>query len=540
MANQTDYNKFFQGLYNVSGFDGSIESDFLKLGQVPDDRKSNLIDYNLKGFDDYRVALQNYLKAVYPLDYNNFASSDLGQMLVEMFAYMASVVTLRADMTANEMYIDTVKDENNLKRLLQLIGVSMKGPTASRASASLTIPANVTLGGDDVIISEAQRRINITNQRSGTPLTYTICQQKANGTLDLFTQDLSVTNADFTDNVNTSLLLLEGALQAQSGKFNTADIRQTITITEGPIIEGSIGVSSTENDGTEYNEISNLFVASGGGQPVFQKQYIDGFGAVLEFGDGVRGRLPTPGATYIVTYRQGGGVNGDIVRGNVNQNIAVRVGSQSVQGVLTNITKGTGGHAAETVEHAKRYAPYFFRTQYRAVTGEDYNALANSFVGNTGVTAKAMASLRKNGAAANTIDLFILAKASNNQLERASIAFKKEMLDYFKSYKMLTDEIVISDGVVRTLDIVATLFIDKSQRAFADNIKAKAANRLVEYFNIDNVAFGQKISIADITNFMLEVPEIRFFNVDNLPADVFLNFNEIAQINNFEFTIEFV
>ena len=146
MANQLDFSKFFQGLYNVSGFDGSIESDFLKLGQVPDDRKQNLIDYNLKGFDDYRIALQNYLKAVYPLDYNNFSSSDLGQMLVEMFAYMASVLTLRADMTANEMYIDTVKDENNLKRLLQLIGVSMKGPTASRASASLTLPPQVTLG----------------------------------------------------------------------------------------------------------------------------------------------------------------------------------------------------------------------------------------------------------------------------------------------------------------------------------------------------------------------------------------------------------
>ena len=48
MANQTDFSKFFQGVYNVSGFDGSIESDFLKLGQIPDDRKSNLIDYNLK------------------------------------------------------------------------------------------------------------------------------------------------------------------------------------------------------------------------------------------------------------------------------------------------------------------------------------------------------------------------------------------------------------------------------------------------------------------------------------------------------------
>ena len=34
MANQTDFSKFFQGVYNVSGFDGSIESDFLKLGQI--------------------------------------------------------------------------------------------------------------------------------------------------------------------------------------------------------------------------------------------------------------------------------------------------------------------------------------------------------------------------------------------------------------------------------------------------------------------------------------------------------------------------
>jgi len=539
MANQTDFSKFFQGVYNVSGFDGSIESDFLKLGQIPDDRKSNLIDYNLKGFDDYRVALQNYLKAVYPLDYNNFASSDLGQMMVEMFAYMGSVLTLRADMTANEMYVDTVKDENNLKRLLQLIGVSMKGPTASRANASLTLPSNIALSmGGNVIISESQRRINIVNQRSGTPLTYTICQQQTNGELDLFTQDLSIPNSDFTARVNDSLLLLEGSLQVKSGQFNAADSRQTITIQDGPIIEGSIGVSSSE--GIYYNEISNLFVASGGGDPVFQKQYTDGFGAVLEFGDGVRGRLPNPGATYIVTYRQGGGVNGDIVRGNVNQNVTVRIGGITANATITNTTKGTGGQAAETVEHAKRYAPYFFRTQYRAVTGEDYNALANSFVGNTGVTAKAMASLRKNGAAANVIDLFILSKASSNQLERASIAFKKEMLDYFKSYKMLTDEVVISDGVIRTLDIVATIFIDKSNRANADSIKAKAANKLVEYFNVDNMAFGQKLSIASVTNFMLEVPEIRFFNIDNLPADIFLNFNEIAQLNNFEFTIEFV
>ena len=542
MANNTDYSRYFQGLYNISGFDGTIESDFLKLGQVPDDRKSDLIDYNINGFDQYRTALQNYLKSVYPLDYNNFAASDLGQMLVEMFAYMSSVIALRADMTANEMYIDTVKNEDNLKRLLQLIGVSMKGPTASKATGLLTLPTNVTFD-TQVVINKADRSVGVINQRSNVPLTYTITKQQDDGTLDLFTEDLSLVAADFNGQVASGLFLVEGEFNSANGTFRGGvRTRQTFEITDGPVIEGSIGVSSTEGPtGTQYNEITSLFLASGGTQTVFEKTYTGGFGCVLTFGDGVRGRLPTPGTSFVVTYRTGGGGNGNIARGTLNTTIkCFNNGVTPVDATLSNTTKGSGGTAAESVAHAKRYAPYFFRTQYRAVTGEDYNVLANSFVGTGGTTAKAMASLRTNGAAANVIDLFVLSKASDTQLERASVAMKKELLDYFQNYKMLTDDIVISDGVVRTLDLVATLFIDKSNKRFIESIQQKAADKLLEFFNVDNLAFGQKISMADVNNFMLTVPEIRFFKVDNLPEDIFVNFNEIVQLNNFEFSTELV
>ena len=538
-----NYGRFFEGLYNVSGFDGTIESDFLKLAVVPENKKADLIDYNLKGFDDYRLALQNYLKAVYPLDYNNFASSDLGQMLIELFAYQASVLALRADMTANEMYIDTVKNEDNLKRLLQLIGVRMKGPTASKATGRLDLPEDAT-AGTSIVIQDNARTLDITNQRTGTPLTYTIYRQRSNGDLNLWEKDMTLPWSDVVLEGGissvTTLLLLEGVKASTGGTFPAGARKQTITLTDGPIIEGSIGVSSNEGAGVLYNEISNLFIASGGGQPVFEKQYTGGFGATLTFGDGVRGRMPQPGATYVVTYRTGGGVNGDIVRGNLNKQVGVLQGATTVQATVTNTTKGSGGNAAESVAHAKQYAPYFFRTQYRAVTGEDYNTLANSFTGRSGQTAKAMVSLRKNGAAANVIDLFLLTKASPLQLERASVAFKKELLDYFQNYKMLTDEVVISDGVVRTLDLVCTIFLDKSNRRIADNIKQKAANALTNYFNVDNMNFGVKLSIADLTNHMLTVPEVRFFNVDNIEKDVFVNFNEIVQLNNFEFNIELV
>lgn len=542
-----DYSRFFQGLYNTSGFDGTIESDFLKLGQIPDDRKPDLIDYNLNGFNDYRTALQNYLRAVYPLDYNNFAASDLGQMMLEMFAYMGTTLTLRADMTANEMYIDTVKDRGNLGRLLELIGVAMKGPTASKATGKLTLP--ITYSEIDtengIIITENNRRVQIINQRSGTPLTYSIMRQQPDGTLDVFGKDLTIPQAEFVgglteDAYSPTLMLLEGITQSQAGSFGQDANRQTIRITNGPVIEGSIGVSSTENAGTYYNEISNLYVASGGNTPVFEKKYNQDMTATLFFGDGVRGRMPTPGATYIVTYRTGGGVNGDIVRGSINAPVTVLNGVSNITATIENTTKGSGGTAAESVAHAKRYAPYFFRTQYRAVTGEDYNALANSFVGVAGKTAKAMASLRKNGAAANVIDLFVLAKASETQLERASVAYKKELLDYFQNYKMLTDDIVVSDGVIRTLDLVATLYIDTSNRRNADNIKQKAASELLRYFNVDNMEFGQVLSLADLNNFMLQVPEVRFFKINNIDSDIYLNFNEIIQLNNFEFNVELV
>ena len=542
MPTNNNYSRYFEGLYNISGFDGTIESDFLKLGQVPDDRKSDLIDYNVNGFDQYRTALQNYLKSVYPLDYNNFAASDLGQMLVEMFAYMSSVIALRADMTANEMYIDTVKNEDNLKRLLQLIGVSMKGPTSSKATGLLTLPADVTFD-TQVVINKADRSVGVINQRSNIPLTYTITKQQADGTLDLFTEDLSLASSDFNGQVASGLFLVEGEFNSANGTFRGgARTRQTFEITDGPVIEGSIGVSSTEGPtGTQYNEITSLFLASGGTQTVFEKTYTGGFGCVLTFGDGVRGRLPTPGTSFVVTYRTGGGGNGNIARGTLNTTIkCFNNGVTPVDATLSNTTKGSGGTAAESVAHAKRYAPYFFRTQYRAVTGEDYNVLANSFVGTGGSTAKAMASLRTNGAAANVIDLFVLSKASDTQLERASVAMKKELLDYFQNYKMLTDDIVISDGVVRTLDLVATLFIDKSNKRFIESIQQKAADKLLEFFNVDNLGFGQKISMADVNNFMLTVPEIRFFKVDNLPEDIFVNFNEIVQLNNFEFSTELV
>lgn len=533
------FSKFFKGgLINTSGFDGTIESDFLKLGAIPNNQRENLIDYSLAGFNDYKNALQDYLKAVYPLDYNNFAASDLGQMLLELFAYMGSVVTLKTDMTANEMYLDTVKSPNNLRRLMQLIGVSMKGPTSSKATGKITLSTAAT---STITINEGDRLFSVQNNRDSGTITFTLYKQANDGSLDLSEGDLTLALSDSDGSaglIYDNLFLLEGVRRTQTGTFSPVSDTQKIRITEPSIIEGSLSVSSAE--GVVYNEISNLFLASGAGENVFEKTYLSDYGVVLTFGDGLRGSRPAPNTPYIVSYRSGGGTRGNVAKGLVSRGITAFQGVTQLNGTVENTTKASGGNEAESVEHAKKYAPHIFRTQYRAVTGEDYTALSNNFIGTAGLTAKALAAVRKNGAAANVIDIYVLSKASNLQLERASVAFKKEMLDYFAKYKMLTDEVVINDGVVRTLDIVGTVFVDSSKKAFVETIKQKVANKLTNYFNVDNREFGQTLSIADVTSSILTLPEVRFFKLDNIDSDIYINFNEIIQLNNFELNVEFV
>ena len=541
----TTLDEFFRGLYNVSGFDGTINSDFAKLGVIPDNKKADLIDYSLSDFDEYRTAFRDYLKAVFPTDYNNFATSDLGQMMLELFAYMAAQLSLKADMTANEMYLPTVKDTGNLNKLLRLIGVSMKGPTASKATGELTTNGQDFTGDTTVIIPQNSRGFSVPNSRDSGNLVYTLYKQNANGSLALDGGDLEISLSDSVGGTGAlwnDLILLEGSLGVKSGQFATGQSIQRVVIDDTSIIEGSMSVSSNEGGGTIYNEISKLYLASGSTQAVFEKDYNSDYGATITFGDGVKGSLPSPNSRFIVTYRKGGGTRGNVGRSAIKNSLTLKGKTtlNAYPATVENTTIGTGGFDAETVEHAKKYAPYFFRTQYRAVTGEDYAALASTFVGNAGQTAKAIAAVRKNGASANMLDVYVLAKASDMQLERASIAFKNELLEFYNRYKMLTDEITIVDGVIRTVDLVCTVFVDKHRERYEEQIKQRMAGELKKYFHVDNREFGQVLSLSKLQNHMLQVPEVRYFQLDNIDKDIFVNFNEIIQLNNFEINVELV
>lgn len=528
-------------------FSGTVNSDFLKLVNLPEEKRSSLINYSAQDFDGLKEALISYIKAVYPLDYNNFAESDLGMMLVELVAYMGAVASFKADLLANENYIRTARNRNNIKKLLELIGVRMKGPISAAANAKITLDsAPWSVSSDYVMISPDQRIKQISSPEDGEPLVYTLYKISGGGLVDLDNVDGNILlyeseasdydeDLPLTANVFENLVILEGSLIREQGTFVSPDTIKQIRLSKSPVVEGSVQVFITGRNSTSgaYEPVDNIFFASGANSKIFQIIANDNYEATVLFGDGIAGVSPSVGDAYTILYRIGGGSRGNIKRESLNVPITVKKnGTTTYEGVLENTSQATGGSNAETVEHAKKYAPLTFRRQDRLVTIDDFNVFANTFITNYGSTGKATAATRRAYGSANIIDIFVLEKASDLQLRKATPTFKKQLLDAISVKKMLTDEVVIVDGLIRTMDLVITIHIERKYQGIEDLIKTKASNAVTAFFNVDNNEFGKSLISSDIVNSLFDIDEIRFATVDNFPQTVKIDFHEILQLNN--------
>ena len=527
-------------------FSGTVQSDFMKLSSIPDRKKQEYIDFGGTDFFSIRENLINYIKAVYPIDYQNYSESDLGIMLVEVVAYMGSVLSLKGDMLANENYLRTVKTRNNLQKLLELVGVDMRGPIAAGANAKLTFLSTPADGDFPLIYSPASRVFAITAKEDGAPVNYTLYKvvnnaiqsiQNANGNLQLLKSEADNANGD----VFTNVALLEGALTVQEGTFDTQEGNKRVSLTDSPIIEGSVQVWINTSDSDDpangaYTQVDRLYAASGSTDKIFQVVNDDDYAGTVLFGDNSLGISPPADSEFTVMYRTGGGSRGNVFAGVINvQTTAQDSATTPANHIATTENNGpaTGGQSAETAEHAKKYAPYTFKRQDRVVTLEDFIAIGNSFRSTQGTIGKTTAAVRDAYSSGNIIDLYTLEKLDDLRLQKASTTFKQQLLEEIEPKKMLTDEIVVVDGLIRTLDIVVTIRIDRELETFQAQVEQEVASVILDHFNIDKADFGNPFISTALNREIFRLPSVRYSTIDNLPEVTTVEFNEIIQLNNF-------
>ena len=289
----------------MSYYTGQVVSDFMKLVGVEDSRKEALINFTGSDFLSLRAGIISYVEAVYPQEYQNFTESDLGMMLVEIIAYMGSVISLKTDVLANENFLRTAKNRNNVKKLLELIGVKMKGPLAATANASLTFPT-IPYTGSQFSIPPVSRNYTVASPEDNASVNYTL-YKVTNGILEDPTSDSSIvlTEAESeggAGKVWKNLIIQEGAYVTEEGAFTTGDSVKTISLLESPVIDGSVEVyinSDIEGLGGAYTQVDSVFFASGGTDKIYEVAYDNDFTATIMFGDDTLGTSTDINSTYL-------------------------------------------------------------------------------------------------------------------------------------------------------------------------------------------------------------------------------------------------
>src|SRR4051812_27991784 len=108
------------------------------------------LHYTSQDYSSMKTRLAQYLAEQYPDEFSDFVEGSLLIVLMELWAFIADLLSFKMDQIVNEVFIDTVTEVENAFRLSQLVGFYPQPPIASRAFFSATIqqalPTDLNLG----------------------------------------------------------------------------------------------------------------------------------------------------------------------------------------------------------------------------------------------------------------------------------------------------------------------------------------------------------------------------------------------------------
>jgi hypothetical protein len=258
----------------------------------------------------------------------------------------------------------------------------------------------------------------------------------------------------------------------------------------------------------------------------------------LRFGDGEHGMRPPTGAAFSAVYRVGNGTAGNVGADAIVHAVTLDARIVSVR----NPMPATGGHEPETVEQVRRRAPQAFRTQQRAVTPADYEAVTMRHA----AVQRAAATMRWTG---SWHTVFLTVDPLGGRAFDA--ALEAELARHVERYRMAGHDLEFD--APRFVPLEVALFVCVAPDYFRSDVKARLLDVLSSrelpdgrrgLFHPDDFTFGQTIylspilaaarSVAGVASASIETferqgtDETRYVNEGELP----LGRLEIARLDN--------
>jgi len=111
-----------------------------KLNQTP-------IKYTDRDFESIKESLVNYAKRYYPTIYQDFNEASFGSLMLDTVSYVGDILSFYLDYQANESFLSTAAEFDNIIRLGRQLGYKYKGAASAHGNVSLYIKVDSDASG---------------------------------------------------------------------------------------------------------------------------------------------------------------------------------------------------------------------------------------------------------------------------------------------------------------------------------------------------------------------------------------------------------
>ena len=460
-----------------------------------------VIDYMARDAESFLRSMRALIPQKLP-EWTDFESeADFGNVLLELFAHMGDMLSYYQDRVANESFLGTAQERRSVIQHLRLIGYTLSTAAPASATLRLSVPATTT----DVITIRRGDAFASKGQKEQPSVRFEYVREQPL-TINCATLPVDpVTNRKFHTGipVEEGRLIKEEILGTSPGTAN-----QRYTLTHAKLILRSRGQGQTVNrDIILLTELGPLreewtlresLAFSREGQKDFAIAVDEDDRATVIFGDGVLGAIPASGAVIKVSYRVGGGAQGnvgsDTIRTIINAPQLALLGAQ-----VTNPGAATGGAERESIEHAVSHAPQVFRSLKRAVTAQDYEALALDFKGVGKVLAE--------GTSWNVVTLFVAPAGGGH----VSDVLEANLLAYFEDKRPVATIIEIED--VDYVPIYVTAEVGVKSYYSNEEVQEHVQQAVTKLLAFENVSFQQTVYLSKFYEAIETIEGVAFVNI---------------------------
>ena len=115
-------------------------------------KKLQPIDYTSRDFDSIRRDLENYAKRYYPDTYKDFNKASFGSLMLDTVSYVGDILSFYLDYQANESFLETAVEYNNVVKLARQMGFRLDRSPSSYGILTfyIEVPAAAASVGPDL------------------------------------------------------------------------------------------------------------------------------------------------------------------------------------------------------------------------------------------------------------------------------------------------------------------------------------------------------------------------------------------------------